>query len=349
MTLTEKIKQKGLELGFTHVGITTAEDFPEYEAELSTREDYALWMDPDRSKYPGRSYLRLAAHPTLYYPEGKSIICATYGYGSWDYPTELTPYVARAYLSRSYVPLDDIQAGVRVNEFKRYVKSLGIEMYEGEYELPERAACARAGIITYGKNNFAYTKEDGSFNILYSFLVNTELEYDRPTVRCDCPENCTACIDACPTKAILYPTRLYPPKCAMHNHQMPVGQMPQEIWDKFGTRIHGCDECQMTCPRNQAVLKNAKRKDMFLETIKDKFDLEKILFMDEEYYEMVVKPIMYNYIRDMDIFRRNAAIALGNTGDKKHIPALEKAMMSTENAELKKAIQWAINKLLGQK
>lgn len=99
-----------------------------------------------------------------------------------------------------------------MTEFKRYIQSLGIGIYEGEHELPERAACARAGIVTYGKNNFAYTKEDGSFNILYSFLVDTQLEYDAPTVRCDCPPNCRLCLDACSSNAILAPGRLHPQK-----------------------------------------------------------------------------------------------------------------------------------------
>lgn len=345
MTITEKIKHKGLELGFTNVGITTAEDFEEYGAELGGREDYAPWTDDDRAKYTGRSDMRKSSSPRAIYPKAKSIICATCGYGQYVYPQELTPYVARAYLCRSYVPTDDIQAGIRCNEFKKYIKSLGIEIYEGQYSLPERAACARAGITTYGKNNFAYTEQDGSFNILYTFIVDAELEYDVPTVRCDCPPNCNLCIEACPTQAILRPTRLHPQSCMLFNQQLAPGMFPQELWEKVGTSIHGCDICQTVCPRNKKVLEKANRKDMFLEKLKQNFDLEKVLVMEDEYYEDVVKPIMYNYIRDMDIFRRNAAIALGNTGDKSHLPALENAMKTLHNEEVKKAVQWAIDKL----
>ena len=343
-SITEKIKRKGLELGMTHVGITTAEDFSEYEKELVSRPDYEIWNTADRSKYPGRSDLSAAARPRSFYPEGKSIICATYGYSQYAYPPELTRHVARAYLSRAYVPLADSAAGIRVEEFRRYIKELGIGIYEGSHELPERAACARAGIITYGKNNFAYTEEDGSFNILYTFLVDTELEYDEPTVRCDCPETCSKCIDVCPTKAILKPGRLHPRDCAMNNHQLGISDMPEDLWDKFGPRIHGCDECQLVCPRNRKVLNKAVRKDMLLEMLKDKFDLEKVLLMDDEYYEDVVKPIMYNYIRDRDVFRRNAAFAMGNSGDAGYIPALKRAY-AYGNPELDRALDWAIRKL----
>lgn len=79
--------------------------------------------------------------------------------------------------------------------------------------------------------------------------------------------------------------------------------------------------------------------------LEGEFDLEKILLLDDEYYERVVYPIMHNYIRDLDIFRRNAAVALGNTRDPRHVPALEKARESTENPEVLKAIDWALEKI----
>lgn len=107
MNIAEKIKHKGLELGFTHVGITSADDFVEYGEELLGREDYEIWIEKDRTKYPGRTNLRAACRPRSFYPEGKSIICTTWGYSQYIYPEELTPYVARAYLCRAYVPQAD--------------------------------------------------------------------------------------------------------------------------------------------------------------------------------------------------------------------------------------------------
>ena len=344
MTLTESIKAKGLELGFSHVGVTTMDNFPEYEAELLRREDYALWTDPDRSKYPGRSYLIQSAHPVSFYPEGKSIICATFGYSQYLYPEELTPYVGRAYLCRAYVPQAHSAAGIRVAEFRQFIQSLGIGLYDGPGEVPERAACARAGIITYGKNNFAYTPEDGSFNILYTFLADAELDYDTPTVRCDCPPDCRACMDACPGGAIIAPGRLHPQHCVLYNNQLPPEKIPREIRPLLGTHVHGCDECQTACPRNQAVLRKAARTDPFLEVLKEKFDLEKLLLLDDSYYQEVVRPIMYNYITDLDILRSNAAIAMGNSGNTAYLPALKRALASG-SPSLQEAAQWAIDRL----
>jgi epoxyqueuosine reductase len=123
-----------------------------------------------------------------------------------------------------------------------------------------------------------------------------------------------------------------------------LGTPNPKFHKKLGTKIHGCDECQLACPRNKKVLEKMSRKDWFLEEMKKDFDLEKILLLDDGYYTAVVRPIMYNYIQDMDVLRRNAAIALGNTGDPSHIPALEKAM-ENKNPSVVEAAQWAVEKL----
>lgn len=338
--LTKKIKMKGLELGFSKVGITNADDFTEYEEEIRSRPDYDLWVNTKRGAYLGQG-----SRPRSFYPEAKSIVCAVYGFSNILFPDEFSKYVGHAYLSRSYIPLEDSSCGIRVKGFSDYLESMGCSLYKGEIDIPNRMACARAGVISYGKNNFAYTKEDGSFVILYTFVIDTELVYDEPTVECKCPPNCTACIDACPTRAILSPGRLHPQNCMLYNHVLK-DYIPNEIREALGTYIHGCDICQKVCPRNKKILERASQKDLFLEELKEDFDLEKVLLMDDKYYHDVVHPIMYNYIRDIDLFRRNAAIALGNTNDPAHIPALEKAM-ENHNPLVKDAVKWAIDKLQG--
>jgi len=336
--LNKKIKMKGLELGFSKIGITTADDFTDYKEEICSRPDYDLWINTHRG-----AFLGIGSSPHSYYPEGKSIVCAVYSFADIQYPEELTKYIGRAYLGRAYLPLDDSIYGLRVNAFQNYLESLGCKIYTGDIDLPNRMACARAGIITYGKNNFAYTDDDGSFIILYTFLVDTELEYDEPTVTCKCPTNCQACINACPTHAIQHAGRLHPQNCILYN-QMLNDYIPNEIRDGIGTSIHGCDICQNVCPRNRKVLEKATKEDAFLDELEKDFDLEKVLSLDDKYYNDVVYPIMYNYIRDLDLFKRNAAIALGNTNDPSHIPALEKAMKS-QNPLVRDAAQWAIEKL----
>lgn len=74
------------------------------------------------------------------------------------------------------------------------------------------------------------------------------------------------------------------------------------------------------------TLDNASRKDYFLEILDKQFDIEKVLLTDEKYYKYVIYSIMHNYIKDINYFRRNAAIAMGNSGNKAYIQTLKKVL-----------------------
>ena len=335
--LTYAIKMKGLELGFSKVGITNADDFSDYIDETVDNPDYTPWLDFDTSFHVAQG-----ARPRSIFPNAKSIICAVYGYGDILYPEKISNYIGYSYLSRCYSPLKTSSCGIRVEAFKDFLTENGCGLYKGNVAVPARRACARAGIVDFGKNNFAYTENEGSFIILYTFLVDTELEYDTPTTKSKCPPGCKACVNSCPTKALSV-GKLTPSKCMLFNNMNPM-EIPIDLWENMGTHIHGCDICQKACPRNKKVLDNASRKDYFLEELDKKFDIEKVLLMDEKYYTDVIYPIMHNYIKDINYFRRNAAIAMGNSGNKTYIHALKK-VLNNENEQVRNAAQWAIDKL----
>lgn len=342
-TLTQRIKMRALELGFSRVGITTADDFAEFAADLSSRDSYqARWCGPK-----GTNSLLAGCHPRDLFPEAKSIICTAFGFSDIAFPDKLARHIGRAYLSRSYVPTLEQLAGLRVKAFKDYLISLGIAVYEGLEEIPARAAGLRSGVTSWGRNNFARTDEDGTFVILYTFLIDAELEPDEPTDMSlpenRCPDGCRLCIDACPTHAMDEDGRLTWTKCVLFNNLRGCANV--DLREAVGERIHGCDACQLVCPRNRDVLAKPKRRDPFLDELSAEFSLEKLLLLDEEAYESMVRPVMYNYIRDMEIFKRNAAVALGNSGDASKLPHLQAALELTENEATRETIEWAITRL----
>lgn len=337
-SIEESIIQKGLKLGFSNVGFAKVRDYPEYLEEARSRKNYEIFTDNDAL------ITRLSKTKTLN-PWAKGIVCATLGFSSIDYPKNLVRSVARTYLARVYSPLPGTKHAIQIENLASYIESLGIRVDRNQFNLPQRIACAEAGITTFGNNNFAYTDQDGSFVILVSFLIDRELDTREPVITNECPKDCEICVKACPTGAIPAPKKLDLDKCILFNNQRISPGAQMSIWDEMSLHIHGCDVCQVVCPRNADVLANACEKDAFLEKLSKEFDLEKILFLDEAYYEEVIRPIMYNYIKDLDIFRRNAAVALGNTGDVSHLPALRKARSEYSEPHILAAIDWAIDRL----
>lgn len=345
--LTERIKMKALELGFSHAGAIPCEDLPEYAAHVEARPSY------DRFTKNNPTSFHAGCFPSRYFPQGRSIVCATLGVGSVDYPEELTPLIGRFYLARSYVPQPESLAGRRIEALASFMESEGIEVYRGRIEYPARYACVRAGIATYGNNNFAYTEEDGSFAVMHAWLIDAELDYEVHEIVNGCPPGCRRCIDACPTQAIEGPRELNPMRCILLNNLMPEPAIDTSL---IGTHIHGCDACQEACPRNRAVLRKARaerHRDPFLDRLAALLDLEKLLFLEGGFegdcYRDIVQPIMYNYIRDPDIFRRNAARAMGNSGETRYIPALERAVRAFTGTIVEDEARVAIERLSGDR
>ncbi|MDP2920169.1 MAG: HEAT repeat domain-containing protein, partial [Dehalococcoidia bacterium] len=183
---------------------------------------------------------------------------------------------------------------------------------------------------------------------------DTELEPDSPTETVDCPPNCTACIDACPTRALYGPLKLDPQRCIAYatfmtqDNYVPgiTSNISPEIREKMGQWIHGCDICQNVCPRNQKRLKANLPPNEYLENIAGDFDLRKILNPTDEYYAKRVKPVMYQYIREKKYLQRNAAIALGNTLDPAYVPDLAQAMADSEPL-VRGYAAWALGRIGG--
>ncbi len=338
-SLENQIRRKGLELGFSNVGFAVPRDYPEYLEEARSRPNYEIFAEASDALIT-----RLSQTKTLN-PWAEGIVCATLGFSSTDFPENLLRSVARAYLARAYSPLPGTTHAVQIEELASFIEGFGIRVERNQFVMPQRIVCAEAGIITFGNNNFAYSEQDGSFVILVTFLIDRKLEPTGSGIRNGCPEGCDLCARACPTNAIIAPRKLNLDRCILFNHQRFTPGAQEELWPAMGERIHGCDACQVVCPRNRPVLRRATVKDPFLEQLSEEFDLERILLLDEEYYEAVVRPIMYNYITDMNIFRRNAAVALGNTGDETHLPVLREARTRCDNPDLRRAIDWAIERI----
>jgi epoxyqueuosine reductase len=351
MSLTDEIKNYALDLGYSRVGITTAEPFPLYAQALEERsQDYDWAVD---------SGLRLgrAVNPQDRLPGARSIIVAMYDYFRERFPENLIGKIGRLYQSRSYIEPPTRIGGARVQLMRQFLEAKGMQV--GRWFLiasgvPDRLAAVRAGVGEIGRNTFLCAPGIGTFVLIHTFIVDAELEYDAPAAKgTHCPPDCRLCIEACPTGAIVADFRLNPRRCLTFNHVVNVHgfrntspYIDPELRSKMASWIHGCDVCQEACPRNQAKLKAELPASAFLEETAKHFSLPGLLSMDQEFERKAVAPLLYTYMRERKYFQRNAAVALGNSGDPDMVPHLAQAMEDPE--ELVRAhAAWALGQLGG--
>jgi epoxyqueuosine reductase len=113
----------------------------------------------------------------------------------------------------------------------------------------ERAWAARSGLGWVGKNTNIINKGHGSFFFISELIIDLELEYDKPVT--DHCGTCTACIDACPTQAIVQPHQVDGSKCISYFTIELKEAIPQAMKGSFDNWMFGCDVCQDVCPWNR--------------------------------------------------------------------------------------------------
>jgi epoxyqueuosine reductase len=346
MSLSDDMKNFALDLGYSKAGITSADPFPEYTAALKSRHQMYSWF------IDGPRQLMKGAEPGAIMPEAKSIVVAVHDYFKTSFPEELVGRIGRLYQARAYgAPIHRLN-GARRQLMKEFLEKNGCKVLADPI-IPARLSAARAGVTTYGRNTFAFAEGPGSFVVITPFLIDKELENDKPTMEVKCPPKCTACIDACPTGAILEPLKMNPLRCiAFNTFTTQDGRpgisscIPPDIREKMGGWIHGCDICQEVCPRNHKKLTATLPPDEFLMKAAQDFSLPKLLKLSDDFYTKTVNPLMYNYIGEKKYFQRNAAVAMGNSGDSSFVPVLGEAMQEADGM-IRSHAAWALGKIGG--
>lgn len=208
------------------------------------------------------------------------------------------------------------------------------QVYDDD-RLVDRAVAIRAGVAWPGKSTMALTPGAGPWFLIGSVVTDLRIAPTESMAR-SCG-TCTACIPACPTGAIIAPGVLDARLCLAAVLQRP-GHIPLELRSKVGGRIYGCDDCLVACPPGDKELGSVHSHT-------DQPTPRQVLEMTDKGIE-VLSSHWYVPKRNARFVRRNAIVALGNTGAPDDLPLLA-GYLGHPDAILRTHAFWAIEAIGG--
>ena len=281
VSFTEKIKQKAFEIGFHKIGVVRAEMLCAEGAHLNewlARDFHGemRWMEREPEK---------RANPKLLFPAAKSIVVVALNYYT---PHQHEENSAKGKVSR-YAWGDDYHDVVKekLRELLAWIKAENIEA-DGKIcvdtaPMMDKAWAVRAGLGWLGKHSNLITKDFGSWVFIGEILLNLELEYETEIIADHCG-TCTACLDACPTNAIVAPFVVDSRSCISYaTIELHTEELPSKITENLNGWLYGCDICQDVCPWNRFEKPSEEmRFEPRLQNISA--DLDNILALSAEKY-----------------------------------------------------------------
>jgi epoxyqueuosine reductase len=204
----------------------------------------------------------------------------------------------------------------------------------------ERVFAKYAGIGWSGKNTCIINQKKGSWLFLGVILTSLELVPDLPAPdRCG---SCTRCIEACPTDAIVAPYELDSTKCISYLTIEKRGSIPEDLRAGMGRHVFGCDICQDVCPWNRkAPATTASEFEARAGLVNPA--LAWLAEMTDEEFREIFRGSPIRRTKRSGL-RRNAAIAMGNSGNPEFLPVLEK-MAADQDETVAESADWAKRQL----
>jgi epoxyqueuosine reductase len=206
--------------------------------------------------------------------------------------------------------------------------------------LVERVYAKYAGVGWIGKNTCILNQKLGSWLFLGVILTSLELEPDLPAPdRCG---SCTRCIEACPTDALIAPYQLDSNKCISYLTIEKRGAVPEEMREGIGRHVFGCDICQDVCPWNRKAPATSAAEFQPRENfVNPALDWLAEISTEEFREKFRGSPIRRTKRTGL---RRNAVIAMGNSGDPRFISVLEK-LGSDNDPVVAESARWGLEQL----
>jgi epoxyqueuosine reductase len=329
MTAAE-LEELAQELGLDVVGAAPVSAYEETERHIRERKERGLFADMRFTM----AQPEVSCHPETLLAGARTVVSAAYCYYAPEPPLE--PGEGRLPRYTWHDGYELLRA--RLDELGRRAGG-DYRVFVDANQHVDREAAARSGVGFYGKNTLLITRRHGSWVVLGTLVTTAEVEATSP-LDAGCG-TCTLCIEACPTGALDEPGVLDSTKCLSYWTQAP-GPIPDEYRAHIGAQVYGCDICQDVCPWNRGVEK--RRSEVPLPN-----DAEPHVRLTDwlqedgaslrERYERLYVPR-----NDPRYLRRNALVALGNTGTAADA-ALARPFVAGEDELLRDHAEWALARI----
>jgi epoxyqueuosine reductase len=335
--LAERIRQWGLELGFQALGIA--------DADLSAAEPRLLeWLAQGRHgemEYMAR-HGALRARPAELRPGTLRVISCRmdYGVGSDEIPTvNEKAYIARYARGRDYHKVLRGRLQQLCERIERETGAFGYRVFTDSAPVMEVELAVRAGLGWRGKHTLLLNRT-GSWFFLGEVYTDLPLPPDTP-VEEHCG-TCRRCIDACPTGAITGPYELDARRCISYLTIEHKSAIPEDLRPLIGTRVYGCDDCQLVCPWNGFAQTTAEpdfavRNGLDQGTLVELFGWSETQF-DERLRGSPIRRIGY------ERWLRNLAVGLGNAPPSPAVLAALRARADHPSALVREHVAWALSR-----
>ncbi len=242
---SQLIKAESKRLGFLSCGISKAEFLEEEAPRLEN------WLQ--KNHHGQMSYMEnhfdKRLNPKLLVEDSKSVISLLLNYFPSEKQNESSYKISKYAYGNDYHFVIKEKLKELLYFIQNEIGAVSGRAFVDSAPVLDKAWAAKSGLGWIGKNSNLITQKVGSFYFIAELIIDLDLEYDTSTT--DHCGTCTACIDSCPTQAIVAPYVVDGSKCISYYTIELKDNLPQEMKGKFEDWIFGCDVCQDVCPWNR--------------------------------------------------------------------------------------------------
>jgi epoxyqueuosine reductase len=339
-TLALDIKQWGLDLGFQQVGIT--------DTQLQAAEqNLQSWLDDGfhgEMQFMSKHGLK-RSRPDLLVANTVRVISVRLDYlpeshrqmqQTLEQPE--TAFISRYALGRDYHKMMRQRLQKLCNQIQNQIGEFGYRAFVDSAPVLEKALAEKAGLGWIGKHSNLINRKAGSWFFLGEIYTDLALPCDQPASE-HCGE-CVACLDICPTQAIVAPYRVDARRCVSYLTIELDSAIPEPLRPLIGNRIYGCDDCQLVCPWNRFAKLTAEA-DFSPRHQLNSQQLIDLFMWDENTFLIKTEGSAIRRIGHVK-WLRNIAVALGNAPTSTKIIAALKSRDQHHSELVKEHVIWAL-------